>query len=219
MTYWIFDAMFHALMAFPAEREVILKERSSGSYHLSAYFLAKCSSELPTLLVLPFIYMTISFWMAGISHRFDLYIYSTMISLLSVLAGEAFGLCVGAAIYDMEKATTSMTVISLALMLLGGFFVQNVPSFVSWAKYLSPFKYSFDGSRQIVFDRPVPCDGSGALEELCMNGVESVSASDVIAFLDIQGTIGFNVGMLFVVGLVPRYIAYWALRRKKEGER
>merc|ERR1712150_290409 len=220
MTHWVFDAMFNALMAFPAEREVILKERSSGSYHLSAYFMAKTTSEMPTRLILPSIYMVVSFWLAGVSKRFDLFLFSTLVSLLSVVAGEALGLMIGASIYDMEKAMTIMTVFSLALMLLGGFFVENVPSWLEWGKFLSPFKYSFDASRQLVFDRPVPCDGSGALEDLCGGSDEGYAdPQDVIDFLRIQGSVGFNVGLLIVIGLVPRYIAYRALRAKKQGER
>jgi ABC-type multidrug transport system ATPase subunit/ABC-type multidrug transport system permease subunit len=220
MTYWVFDSMFGALMAFPSEREVILKERSSGSYHLSAYFLAKTTSEMPVRLVLPLIYMVISFWMAAISPRFDLFVLTTLISLLSVVAGEALGLLVGATIYDMQKAMSVMTVGSLALMLLGGFFVENIPSFLSPFKYMSPFKYSFDASRQLVFDRPIPCDGSGALEDLCGGlSTGSVPPEDVIDFLNIQGSVGFNVGLLVVIGLVPRYVAYLALKSKKESER
>lgn len=221
MTYWVFDAMFGALMAFPMERDVILKERSSASYHLGAYFLAKTTSEMPTRLVLPFLYMVVSFWMAAVSPRFDLFVFTTLISLLSVVAGEAIGLMIGASIYDMEKAMTVMTVVSLALMLLGGFFVENVPSWLEWGPFLSPFKYSFDASRQLVFDRPVPCDGSGKLEGLCQNGATDgfVSPEDVIDFLSIQGSVGFNVGLLITMGLVPRYLAYWALRSKKQSER
>jgi ABC-type multidrug transport system permease subunit len=220
MTYWVFDAMFTALMAFPAEREVILKERSSGSYHLSAYFLAKTSSEMPTRLVLPAIYMVISFWMAGVSDRFDLFLFTTFITLLSVVAGEAIGLMIGASVYDMEKAMTIMTVVALALMLLGGFFVENVPFWLEWGKYISPFKYSFDASRQLVFDRDVPCDGSGALLDLCGGSSEGfVAPEEIIDFLAIQGSVGFNIGLLLVIGLVPRFVAYLALRSKKEGDR
>ena len=219
MTYWVFDSMFNALMAFPSEREVILKERSSGSYHLSAYFMAKTTSEMPTRLALPFIYMTIAFWMAGISDRFDVFVFTTLISLLSVVAGEALGLMIGASIYDMEKAMTAMTVFSLALMLLGGFFVQNVPAWLVWGQYLSPFKYSFDASRQLIFDRDVPCDGSGVLEVCGGSSVGTATPQEVIDSLHINGSVGFNAGLLVVIGLVPRYIAYVALRSKKEGGR
>merc|ERR1712226_1688389 len=33
MTFWVFDSMFTAMMAFSMEREVIFKERASGTYH------------------------------------------------------------------------------------------------------------------------------------------------------------------------------------------
>jgi hypothetical protein len=113
-----------------------------------------------------------------------------------------------------------MTIAALALMLLGGFFVDNVPSFVSWAKYLSAFKYAYDGSLQLVFNRNVPCDGSGGLEGLCAGADTGFATADqVIEFLGIQGSVGFNVGMLFVMIFVPRYFGYVALRRKKAGDR
>lgn len=220
MTFWVFDAMFQSFMAFPQERTVILKERASGSYRLSAYFMGKTTSEMPTRLVLPLIYMIISFWMASISTKFSMFVATTVISLLSVMAGEAIGLFVGATIYDMEKGMTAMTVISLALALLGGFFVENVPSFLVWAKFLSPFKYAFDASLPLVFDEPVPCDGSGALKGICGGSDTGFAQPDeVIAYLGVQGSVAFNVGILVVIGLVPRYIAYLALRAKKEGDR
>jgi len=220
MTFWVFDAMFQSFLCFPAERAVVLKERSSGSYRLSAYFMGKTTSEMPARLVLPMIYMTVSFWMAGVSKQFSMFIATTFISLLSVMAGEAIGLVIGATIYDMDKGMTFMTVISLLLMLVGGFFVENVPSFLKWAKFLSPFKYSFDASLQLVFKEPVPCDGSGALEEIC-GGYDTGYAQpeQVIQYLGVQGSIGFNVGILIMIGLVPRYVAYLALRSKKEGDR
>ncbi|CAB9524017.1 Putative white-brown complex homolog protein 30 [Seminavis robusta] len=221
MAFWVFDSMFGALMAFPTEKVVILKERASASYHLSAYFLAKTCSDAPVRLVLPFLYMCCSFWMAGVDERFGVFLASTGCTLLSVLAGESLGLLVGASISEMDKAMTVLTVSSLGLMLLGGFFVENIPSFVKWAKYFSPFKYAFDGSLQLVFDRDVPCDGSGKLENLC-NGSDTgyAKASDVISqTLGVQGSIAFNVGMLFVIVLVPRYVAYLALRAQKGGDR
>ncbi|KAG7344451.1 ABC-2 type transporter [Nitzschia inconspicua] len=220
MTFWVFDAMFQSFMAFPQERTVILKERASGSYRLSAYFMGKTTSEMPTRLVLPLLYMIISFFMASISNKFSTFIATTLISLLSVMAGESIGLFVGATIYDMEKGMTAMTVISLALALLGGFFVENVPSFLQWAKFVSPFKYAYDASLPLVFDDPVPCDGSGALEGIC-GGSDTGFAQpeEVVAYLGVQGSVGFNVGILIVFGLMPRYVAYLALRAKKEGDR
>jgi len=221
MTYWVFDAMFSALMAFPQEKVVLLKERASASYHLSAYFFAKTTSDAPVRLVLPLLYMVTSFWMAGIDDRFSVFVASVGCTLLSVLAGESLGLMIGASIGEMDKALTVMTVFTLALMLMGGFFVENIPVFLTWAKYFSPFKYAFDGSLQLVFDHDVPCDGSGTLESLCGGSSEGYASAELVVsdFLGVQGSIGFNVGMLVVISLVPRYFAYLALRAQKGGDR
>ena len=277
MTYWVFDSMFGALMSFPAERVVILKvrdtcslfnyqrsvdsttnarpithlslqERASASYHLSAYFLGKTISETPTRLALPFIYMLISFWMGAISPSFTVFLGSTACTLMSVLAGESFGLMIGTSIYDMERAMTVMTVCALGLMLLGGFYVENVPSFgkscrsdshiliqisclrihliplcftVAWAQYLSPFKFSYDASLEIVFaNQNVECDGSGALGDLCGGAsTGSVPGNQVVEFLGVTTSVGFNVGLLTVLIVVPRFVAYRFLLSKKGGER
>merc|ERR1719491_2581751 len=119
MTFWIFDAMFAAVFAFPMERSIILKERASGSYHLSAYFLAKTTSEAPTLLSLPIIFVTISYWLANINSSFLLFLASTGITLLSVGAGESLGLLCGAVIMEFERALTTMVIVSLSLMVSG----------------------------------------------------------------------------------------------------
>jgi ABC-type multidrug transport system permease subunit len=181
--------------------------------------MAKTVSDAPVRLILPFLYMIVSYWMGGFDDRFAVFIGTVGCTLLSVVSGEAIGLLIGATFLDLEKAIAFMTIMTLGLMLLGGFFVENVPFFIAWAKYLSPFKYAFDSSLQIIFDHPIPCDGSGALQGLCEGGVTEVPAREVLDQWKVQGSIGFNVGMLIFLAFVPRYGAYLALRMSKEGER
>jgi len=219
MSFWVFDAMFTALMTFPQEKVVIMKERASKSYHLSAYFMAKMTSDAPVRLILPFLYMLTSFWMAGIDDRVWVFFASTGCTLLSVLAGESFGLFIGTWFSDLEQAIVVMTVLTLALLLLGGFFVQNLPPFVVWAKYLSPFKYAYDGSLQLVFNRNVPCDGSGGLGNLCTGNDGEAYSEDVLRFLGVSGTVGFNIGLLFVLIIVLRFLAFLGMRRQKASDR
>jgi ABC-type multidrug transport system permease subunit len=200
MTFWVFDAMFTAYMTFPLERAIIFKERGSGAYHLSAYFMAKTTSEAPARLTLPAIYMCISYWMSGVNNNFRIFVASTMCSLLSVLAGESIGLFLGAAVLDLERGMVIMTVVSLGLMVVGGFFVRTLPVWMVWLGYLSPFKYSYNSSVQLVFDRPVPCE-------------------EVLEFLGVQYSVGFNVLLLFVMFVIVRIMAFFALKNKKADER
>lgn len=219
MTYWVMDSMYQAFMTFPIEREVVLKERASGSYRLSAYFLAKTTSELPALIILPCLYMVISFWMASISTSFLVFLSTVGITLLSVMTGEAIGLLVGSTIYDTEKGGTVLTVVALFLALLGGFFVQNVPSWLQWGQYVSPYSYAFYAVLPIVFGEPIPCDGSGIIPECGGTNEGTVSPETVLSLLKVKNTVAFNACMLLFFALWPRFIAYFALRSKKEGDR
>jgi len=105
ITYWIFDGTFTAIFTFPTEREIIFKERASGSYYLSAYFLSKTISEMPTRLSLPSIFWTIAYWMSGVNYRFDVFLGTLGCTLLAVLAGESYGLLCGALVMDFEKVS------------------------------------------------------------------------------------------------------------------
>ena len=46
---------------------MISKERRSGVYHLSAYYLAKSVSELPLTLLQPSIYLVFTYWIVGLN--------------------------------------------------------------------------------------------------------------------------------------------------------
>lgn len=83
--------------------------------------------------------------MAAISPSFTVFLGSVACTLMSVLAGESFGLMIGTSIYDMERAITVMTVCALGLMLLGGFYVENVPSFGKCVDTGDVTLYTFTG--------------------------------------------------------------------------
>eukprot|EP00548_Thalassiothrix_antarctica_P007128 CAMPEP_0194151868 /NCGR_PEP_ID=MMETSP0152-20130528/49790_1 /TAXON_ID=1049557 /ORGANISM="Thalassiothrix antarctica, Strain L6-D1" /LENGTH=761 /DNA_ID=CAMNT_0038855963 /DNA_START=149 /DNA_END=2434 /DNA_ORIENTATION=- len=218
-TFWIFDGTFSAIFGFPSERAIIFKERASGSYHLSAYFLSKTLSEMPIRLILPSIYWTIAYWMAGINPRFDIFLGTLGCILLAVLAGESYGLFVSASVMNFEKATTIMIVFNLTAMAAGGYYIKNIPIFLQWLKYVSPFKPGYEVAQTLAFDRDVPCDGSGILREYCTDGVQTASKEEVLEFLVSEGSIGFNIGILVILIIVPRYLAFLALKSKKGDER
>ncbi|CAL4912653.1 unnamed protein product [Urochloa decumbens] len=55
--FWGFFPVFTAIFTFPQERAMLNKERAVDMYKLSAYFLARTTSDLPLDLFLPVIFM------------------------------------------------------------------------------------------------------------------------------------------------------------------
>lgn len=117
------------------------------------------------------------------------------------------------------KGMVVMTVISLGLMVVGGFFVRQIPFWITWLGYISPFKYSYNASVQLVFDKPVPCDGSGVLSACGGASSGAASVQDVLKFLGVEFSTGFNVAMLLILFVGMRFFAFFALKHKKSVER
>ena len=63
--------------------------------------------------------------------------------LVYVLVVKGLGLAVGAVMMDAKRASTLVTVVMLAYLLTGGFYVHNVPGFMVWAKYTSFTYYCY----------------------------------------------------------------------------
>eukprot|EP01083_Nonionella_stella_P044508 119801_1 len=95
-----------------------------------------------------------------------------------------------------------MTVAALSLMVVGGFFVRTVPTWISWLGYISPFKYSYNSSVQLVFNKPVPCDGSGLLSVCNGKSTGYASEQDVLDFLGVELSAGLNAALLLVMFIV-----------------
>merc|ERR1712224_272221 len=117
------------------------------------------------------------------------------------------------------------TVVILFLMLLGGFFAKNLPGWLSWVRYVSPFAYASNAALGVIFREPVPCDGSEVLGTLCAasandgDGQVFADPKDVLDHFECFGTVASNIGCLIAYCVFPRLLAYWFLRRKKAGER
>ncbi|XP_060198515.1 ABC transporter G family member 22-like isoform X2 [Lycium barbarum] len=135
--FWAFFPLFTAIFTFPQERAMLAKERSVNMYKLSAYFIARITTDLLLDLVLPVTFLVIVYFMVGLKLTFLAFSLTLLTLLLSIIAAQGLGLAIGAGFMDVKKATTFASVILMTFMLSGGFFVQEVPVFMSWVRYIS----------------------------------------------------------------------------------
>uniref|UniRef100_A0A0D9VPQ8 ABC transporter domain-containing protein n=1 Tax=Leersia perrieri TaxID=77586 RepID=A0A0D9VPQ8_9ORYZ len=191
--FWGFFPVFTAIFTFPQERAMLNKERAADMYKLSAYFLARTTSDLPLDLFLPVIFMVIVYFMAGLKATATHFFLSVLTVFLSIIAAQGLGLAIGASLLDIKKATTLASVTVMTFMLAGGFFVKKVPPFISWLRYLS-FNYHTYRLLLKVQYHPVP--------DILINAIPlDNGVTEVVALV------------VMIIGY--RVLAYMSLRRTK----
>ncbi|KAK9269734.1 hypothetical protein L1049_001512 [Liquidambar formosana] len=203
--FWGFFPLFQAIFTFPQERMMLEKERSSGMYKLSSYFMARTIGDLPMELILPTIFVIITYWMAGLKPTAGNFLYTLFALLFSILVSQGMGLALGALVMDQKSATILGSVIMLSFLLAGGYYVQHVPPFISWIKYVSISHYTYKllmGSQYKPNDT-YPCGTNG----FCL-----VGEFPAIKAVGLDGQI-LSVVALFIMLVIYRLIAYLALTR------
>lgn len=138
--FWGFFPVFTAIFTFPQERAMLSKERAADMYRLSAYFVARTTSDIPLDLLLPVLFLLVVYFMAGLRLNAGSFFLTVVTVFLCIVAAQGFGLAIGATLMDLKKSTTLASVTVMTFMLAGGYFVKKVPVFISWLSYLS-FNY------------------------------------------------------------------------------
>lgn len=138
--FWGFFPVFTAIFTFPQERAMIKKERAADMYKLSAYFVARTTSDLPLDLILPLLFLLVVYFMAGLRNNVASFFLTMVVVFLCIVAAQGLGLAIGATVMDLKRGTTLASVTVMTFMLSGGYFVKEVPVFISWLRYLS-FNY------------------------------------------------------------------------------
>ncbi|XP_027365607.1 ABC transporter G family member 21-like [Abrus precatorius] len=203
--FWGFFPLFNAIFAFPLERPMLIKERSSGMYHLSSYYVARMVGDLPMELVLPTIFVTITYWMGGLKPSLVTFLLTLLIMLFNVLVSQGIGLALGAILMDVKQATTLASVTMLVFLLAGGYYIQQIPSFIAWLKYISFSHYCYKLLVGVQF----------SVNEVyeCGSGLHCrIRDFPAIKCLGLDNNMWGDVAALTVMLIGYRVVAYLALR-------
>ncbi|XP_024983429.1 ABC transporter G family member 22-like [Cynara cardunculus var. scolymus] len=192
--FWAFFPVFTAIFTFPQERAMLNKERAADMYRLSAYFMARTTSDLPLDLFLPMLFLVVVYFMAGLRQTVDSFFLTMVIVFLCIVAAQGLGLAIGATLTDLKRATTLASVTVMAFMLAGGYFVKDVPIFISWLRYLSFNYHTYRLLLKVQYETISPVIDGIRLD----SGLKEATALAIMVF-------GY------------RLLAYISLRRMKVG--
>lgn len=144
------QGMFGALQminSFPSERVLSLRERAAGTYHASAYFLAKVSAETLFQLPMPIVFSAIVYWLVGLQPVASKFFVFTIFMVLCSLSATSLALAVSAWCRTTDMSVTMLPLALEICRLFGGFFLPpaNLPKYFAWLDALSYVKYSYEG--------------------------------------------------------------------------
>ncbi|CAI8588409.1 unnamed protein product [Vicia faba] len=203
--FWGFYPLYNAVFTFPQERRMLIKERSSGMYRLSSYFLARTIGDLPLELALPTAFVIILYWMGGLKPDFMTFILSLLVVLYSVVVSQSLGLAFGAILMDIKQATTLASVTTLVFLIAGGYYIQQIPPFIVWLKYLSYSYYCYKLLLGVQYGENdyYQCSNGEMCKVLDFPPIKSMGLNHM--WVDV------SVMALMLVGY--RLVAYFALHR------
>lgn len=216
MLFLSFYSMFRALFTFPNEFRMMVKERTSGMYRLSAYYIARTASDLPMDCTIPTLFVCIVYWTGGLRVSALAFLANWASIMLVTLLAQTWGMLIGAAVMDVQSAQTITSILVLAFMLVGGFFVRDVPEFVGWIKYGSFVWWGFSLLLKIEFNGREIVDCGGLSDETEVSECEPVSdlADTLNLPSDVNSSTWSDVLALMAMFIAGRMIIYYVLKRK-----
>ncbi|XP_077294351.1 ABC transporter G family member E23 [Arctopsyche grandis] len=212
-TYWMLFALFGALSSFPAEREVVEKERRAGMYRLSAYYLAKMVGELPLTMALPAAYHALSYpLLAPTAPPITLFLAMLAALLLAALVAQSAGLFLGAACMDLDLAITVSALYTLATQLFGGYLATNFPWWLHWVRYTSMIHYAYQNMQilEFTYGEPLSCASPSQFAG-CVNGTY-IPAEEILSAGGCGTPLWLNTLALLLLLFAFRTAGYIVLR-------
>ncbi|KAA8498383.1 ABC transporter G family member 14 [Porphyridium purpureum] len=148
-----FSGIFNVLFVYPLERNVVLKERASGTYRVSTYTFARMVADLPRSLFQDIFFVSVLYWMVGLRADVGAFFLMCYIVLMVAMITEGFTFALMTVFPDPQAAAALAPVYVILSMLFGGFLidVESIPAAVAWIRWVSFVNYAFGAAMQNQF--------------------------------------------------------------------
>ncbi|CAN6201160.1 unnamed protein product [Urochloa humidicola] len=207
--FWTSSSLFASVYVFPFEKLYLVKERQAGMYSLSAYYASSTLCDAAPHVAYPVLFTAVLYFMAGLRRTPSSFSLTLLATLLVVFTSQGAGELLGAAILSVKRAGVMASLLLMLFLLTGGYYVQHIPAFVAWLKYVSFMHYGFNlllkaqYHGHLAFD----CGGGGG------RGCRPLQSSPTFDTVDLDGGMS-EVWILLAMGVAYRLLAYFCLLRR-----
>eukprot|EP01018_Ginkgo_biloba_P037625 Gb_00289 [translate_table: standard] len=205
--FWTSSSLFGAAYVFPFERAYLVKERTADMYRLSVYYICSTLCDMVAHLLYPIIFMSILYFMAGFHRTASSFLLTLLSVLLIVITGQGAGEFFGAAILSIKRVGTVASLVVMLFLLTGGYYVQHIPVFIRWLKYISFLFYGFRLLVKVQYSGDEMYDCAGE------QGCRSLQSSPSFDTINLNGGVEES-WILICMALGYRICAYICLRRR-----
>lgn len=141
-----------ALLAFPAERPVFLREYSTNHYSVLPYFLSKLVMEVVVTAGQILLATLITYFLIGFQANFGMF-YLAIYAL--AMSSTALAVMLGCAVEDPKLGQELLPLLFIPQLLFSGFFVipELIPVWLRWLRYVCSLTYALRILAVEEFDR------------------------------------------------------------------
>lgn len=146
--------IFGTVLSFPLERGVFLREHANKLYGVLPYYLSKNLTETPIGLLVTFLYGAICYFLVNLRPGATFYFTFLCNFVCLAFLAQSLGFVFGTGFSDLNTALIITQFSVLPAFLFSGFLInqKNMPVWLSWIRFLSPFRYSIEGAMRNEFD-------------------------------------------------------------------
>ncbi|KAL3821419.1 hypothetical protein ACJIZ3_007324 [Penstemon smallii] len=143
---FLISSTTEALPIFLQERRIVMRETTRGVYRISSYIIANTLVFIPFLLLVALLYSIPVYWLVGLRHEIDGFLYFTLVVWMVVLMSNSFVACFSALVPNYITGMSLIAGVIGAFFLFSGYFLakDTIPKFWIFMQYLSLFKYPFE---------------------------------------------------------------------------
>ena len=224
--FWSFTVLYGSITSFPMERAVLNKDRSAGSYMLSAYFLAKTSIESPMQLVYPYMFTLIVYFSANLKRTASAFFLFAVLLSMQVMVAQSLGYWLSSMVMDFAQLAVMAALWMVGTILVAGFFIpiSKMHVWFRWIRYLSFVYYGYNGFIINEFQGSTyVCEDNGAgggsaqsksYPSCAESPPQPVTSQEIFRVYNVDTTfgIGGSIGMLIMFMVVMRICAYLSLK-------
>ncbi|CAN6220847.1 unnamed protein product [Urochloa humidicola] len=205
--FWTSSSLFGSVYVFPFEKLYLAKERAAGMYSLSAYYASSTLCDAAPHVAYPSLFTAVLYFMAGLRRTPASFALTLLATLLVVFTSQGAGELLGAAILSVKRAGVMASLLLMLFLLTGGYYVQHIPAFVAWLRYVSFMHYGFNLLLKAQYRGHLAFDCGGA------RGCRPLQSSPTFDTVDLDGGMG-EVWVLLAMAVAYRVLAYFCLLKR-----